>query len=61
MLLSAFALYQLGKAVRNADPLVKRTAWEYHSASEPVRAAETLRAGELAVNMEEMFSALGTA
>jgi len=28
VLLSAFALYQLGKAVRNADPLVKRTAWE---------------------------------
>jgi Uma2 family endonuclease len=42
------------------DP-VKRTAWEYHSASEPVRATETLRAGDLSVNLEEMFSALDTA
>ena len=39
------------------DP-VKRTAWEYHSAAEPVRVAATLRAGELSVNLEELFSAL---
>jgi Uma2 family endonuclease len=42
------------------DP-VKRTAWEYHSASEPARATATLRAGELAVELEELFSALPTA
>jgi Uma2 family endonuclease len=42
------------------DP-VKRTAWEYHSASEPVRAADALRAGELSVNLEELFAALDTA
>ena len=39
------------------DP-VKRTAWEYHSLSEPVRVTETLRAGEISVNLNEMFSAL---
>jgi hypothetical protein len=38
------------------DP-VKHTAWEYHSASEPVRAPATLRAGELSVNLEELFAA----
>jgi Uma2 family endonuclease len=42
------------------DP-VKRTAWEYHAASEPVRAARTLRAGELSVDLAELFSALDTA
>jgi Uma2 family endonuclease len=42
------------------DP-VKRTAWEYHSASEPVRATAILRAGEPSVNLEELFSALDTA
>src|ERR1700689_4687099 len=42
------------------DP-VKRSAWEYHSASEPVRETETLRAGELSVNLEELFSALDAA
>src|SRR5579863_4310701 len=36
----------------------KRTAWEYHSAAEPVRAASTLRAGEFAVSLQELFSAL---
>jgi Uma2 family endonuclease len=41
------------------DP-VKRTAWEYHSAAEPVKVAETLRAGELSVNLGELFSALNT-
>ena len=40
------------------DP-VKRTAWEYHLTGEPVRAAESLRAGELAVSLDELFSALG--
>jgi hypothetical protein len=42
------------------DP-VKRTAWEYHAAAEPQRVAETLRAGELSVSLEELFSALATA
>jgi Uma2 family endonuclease len=42
------------------DP-VKRTAWEYHSASDPVRATTALCAGELSVNLEELFSALDTA
>jgi Uma2 family endonuclease len=42
------------------DP-VKRTAWEYHSAAEPVRATAALRAGELSVSLEELFSALDTA
>jgi hypothetical protein len=42
------------------DP-IKRTAWEYHAASEPVRAAGTLRAGELSLNLAELFSALDTA
>ena len=42
------------------DP-VKRTAWEYHSGSEPVRETETLRAGELSINLEELFSPLDTA
>ena len=39
------------------DP-VKRTAWEYNFAAEPVRVTATLRAGELSVNLEELFSAL---
>ena len=39
------------------DP-VKRTAWEYHSGLEPVRVATALRAGEIAVNLEELFSKL---
>jgi Uma2 family endonuclease len=39
------------------DP-VKRTAWEYHASLEPVRATETLRAGDLWVNLEELFSDL---
>jgi Uma2 family endonuclease len=42
------------------DP-VKRTTWEYHSASEPERVTATLRAGELSVSLEAMFSALDTA
>src|SRR5271168_11299 len=32
------------------DP-VKRSAWEYHSASEPVRVTATLQAGEFAVSL----------
>jgi len=36
----------------------KRIAWEYHSGAEPVRVAETLRAGSLSVTVEELFSAL---
>jgi Uma2 family endonuclease len=39
------------------DP-VKRTAWEYHAAVEPVRATATLCAGEIVVSLEELFSAL---
>lgn len=39
------------------DP-VKRTAWEYHSGAEPVRATAALCAGELAVSLDELFSAL---
>ena len=42
------------------DP-VKRTAWEYHSGGEPTRVPATLRAGEISVPLEELFSALGTA
>jgi Uma2 family endonuclease len=42
------------------DP-VKRTAWEYHSASDPVRATTTIHAGELSVNLEELFSPLDAA
>jgi Uma2 family endonuclease len=39
------------------DP-VKRTAWEYHASSEPERVSAALRAGNLAVNLDELFSAL---
>jgi Uma2 family endonuclease len=39
------------------DP-VKRTAWEYHSAAEPKRASGMLRAGDYAVSLKELFSAL---
>ena len=42
------------------DP-IKRTAWEYHSGAEPVRVTGALRAGELSVGLEELFSALPTA
>jgi Uma2 family endonuclease len=41
------------------DP-VKRTAWEYHAAAEPVRVTSMLRAGDRAVSMEELFSVLDT-
>jgi hypothetical protein len=39
------------------DP-VKRAAWEYHSGGEPVRATEALRAGDVAVSVDELFAAL---
>ena len=39
------------------DP-VKRSAWEYHSGAEPVRAVDTLRAGEIVIRLDELFSAL---
>ena len=42
------------------DP-VKRTAWEYHLSGEPVRVAESLRAGELTVSLAELFAALDPA
>ena len=42
------------------DP-IKRTAWEYHSSGEPERATETLRAGEFAVGLRELFAVLDIA
>jgi hypothetical protein len=42
------------------DP-VKRSAWEYHSAAEPVRVTSALHAGELSVSLDELFAALVTA
>jgi Uma2 family endonuclease len=39
------------------DP-VKRTAWEYHRGSEPVRATGNLVARELSVGLKELFSAI---
>jgi Uma2 family endonuclease len=39
------------------DP-VKKAAWEYHSGGEPVRATEALRAGDIAVSVDELFAAL---
>jgi Uma2 family endonuclease len=39
------------------DP-VKRSAWEYHASAEPVRATETLCAGEIVIKLEELFAAL---
>ena len=36
----------------------KRSAWEYHKGGEPVRVTESLRAGELSVGPQELFSAL---
>jgi len=41
------------------DP-VKRTAWEYHAAAEPVRVTSTLRTDKLSVSLAELFSALDT-
>jgi Uma2 family endonuclease len=42
------------------DP-IKRTAWEYHSAGEPIRVTATLRAGDVSIDLEELFSALTAA
>jgi Uma2 family endonuclease len=39
------------------DP-VKRTAWEYHSAMDPVSVSGALNAGELSVNLQDLFAAL---
>jgi Uma2 family endonuclease len=39
------------------DP-VKRTAWEYHSGGEPVRADRTLNAGALSVDLDMLFADL---
>lgn len=39
------------------DP-VKRTAWEYHAGGEPSRVDKALRAGQLSVNLAELFSSL---
>jgi len=39
------------------DP-VKRTAWEYHAGGEPVRAHGVARAGDIAVDLAELFSSL---
>jgi Uma2 family endonuclease len=39
------------------DP-VKRAAWEYHSGGEPVRVTEALRAGDVAVSIDELFAGL---
>ena len=39
------------------DP-VKRTAWEYHAATEPNRVTGTVRAGELSVSLDELFAVL---
>jgi Uma2 family endonuclease len=36
----------------------KRTAWEYHSAAEPVRVTSTIHADKFAVSLQELFSAL---
>ena len=36
----------------------KRSAWEYNSGGEPVRTTETLRAGEIAISLQELFSTL---
>ena len=41
------------------DP-VKRTAWEYHAGAEPIRATGALRAGEHAISLDELFSAIET-
>jgi Uma2 family endonuclease len=39
------------------DP-AKRAAWEYHAGGEPLRALDTLRAGDIAVSLDELFSTL---
>lgn len=39
------------------DP-VKRTAWQYHAGSDPEKVALALHAGDLSVNLDELFAAL---
>jgi Uma2 family endonuclease len=39
------------------DP-VKRAAWEYPSGGEPVRATGSLHAGDIAIGLDDLFSAL---
>ena len=39
------------------DP-VKRTAWEYHDAGEPVRVTAILEADKVSLSLPELFSAL---
>ncbi len=38
----------------------KRSAWEYHAGAEPVRVTASVRAGEFAVNLEELFAVIDT-
>jgi Uma2 family endonuclease len=40
------------------DP-VKRTAWEYAKDGEPVRATSQLRAGDIAIDLSDIFAPLG--
>ncbi len=42
------------------DPL-KRTAWEYHANAEPARVTTELRAGNLSVNIADLFATLDAA
>ncbi len=42
------------------DP-IKRSAWEYHSSGEPLRAIKSLNAGALSIDLEELFSTLPAA
>ena len=39
------------------DP-VKRAAWEYRSCGEPIRAIDALRAGNIVIGLDDLFSAL---
>ena len=40
------------------DP-VKQTAWEYHAGKEPERVYPALRAGDVLVTLDKLFSGLG--
>ena len=37
---------------------IKRSAWEYHAESEPARVSTTLLAGDLKIDLAELFYAL---
>src|ERR1035438_7517062 len=39
------------------DP-IKRTAWEYYSGEDPIRVTGILRAGEISISVEELFTSL---